>query len=439
VVQDAPVQKPIENTSYLNTKGIDSVDEPDAQPVPTARPTVTEPEAPVTVKPVSQAPAAAPQVAPQVENVSYTVKPMDTLFKIASKYQSSPQDIMKENKLKSFSDFKVGQTLVVPANTRPTTTAWGAVQGMLAGQGAVATPPAEVHPQTPRMTLATDENALSSIEPAAGKSSLNGTQVASVSSKLPIRAPQAIQAVSTADEEAAGVSFVEHTVAKGETIYRISQQYGVSVLDIMATNNFETPQDLKWGLKVRVPVKKEAKAPEKAAEKAVAAKLEKEEDTATAKVAAAQPDVSEKSIRLKAEQQRGQIDRDAARTDGMAWPVKGKVIQKFGDTAAGVSYTGINIAVPAGTPVVASEAGTVLYADNGLKAYGNMVLVRHSNGMVAAYAHNSYLLVKKGEKVKKGQVIAMSGATGNVSMPQLHFELRRHASAVDPLRVLPKL
>jgi len=140
-----------------------------------------------------------------------------------------------------------------------------------------------------------------------------------------------------------------------------------------------------------------------------------------------------------AEQKRGKVDEQAARAKGLVWPVKGEIVRKFGDDGNGVALTGINIAVPEGTPVLAAEGGKVLYADNGLKVYGNLVLVQHPNGMVSAYAHNSYLLVKKGEKVRKGQVLALSGASGNVEKPQLHFELRQHASAVDPLNVLPKL
>jgi murein DD-endopeptidase MepM/ murein hydrolase activator NlpD len=140
-----------------------------------------------------------------------------------------------------------------------------------------------------------------------------------------------------------------------------------------------------------------------------------------------------------AEEKRGYVDVVAAHAKGLVWPVKGEVIRKFGDDGSGVARTGINIAVPKGTPVLASEGGTVLYADDGLKIYGKMVLIRHDNGMVSAYAHNGYLLVKKNERVKKGQVLALSGATGNVESPQLHFELRQHASAIDPIAMLPRM
>ena len=97
---------------------------------------------------------------------------------------------------------------------------------------------------------------------------------------------------------------------------------------------------------------------------------------------------------------------------------------------------GINLAVPEGTSIKAAEEGTVAYAGSELKGYGNLLLVRHSNGFVTAYAHASELLVKRGDQVKRGQIIARAGQTGNVSSPQLHFEIRKGATPVDPTRYL---
>jgi murein DD-endopeptidase MepM/ murein hydrolase activator NlpD len=92
--------------------------------------------------------------------------------------------------------------------------------------------------------------------------------------------------------------------------------------------------------------------------------------------------------------------------------------------------------VPENTPVKAAEDGIVAYAGNELKGYGNLVLVRHPNGYVTAYAHAKELLVKRGDQVKRGQVIARSGQTGNVNTPQLHFEIRKGSSPLDPTRFL---
>ena len=115
------------------------------------------------------------------------------------------------------------------------------------------------------------------------------------------------------------------------------------------------------------------------------------------------------------------------------WPARGRVIAGFG---ANGGNEGINIAVPEGTPVKAAEAGTVTYAGSEVKGYGNLVLIRHENGFVSAYAHNGSLNVKRGEQVKRGQVIATSGQTGNVTSPQLHFEIRKGAQPVDPMKHL---
>lgn len=117
------------------------------------------------------------------------------------------------------------------------------------------------------------------------------------------------------------------------------------------------------------------------------------------------------------------------------WPARGRVIQSF---KAG-NNDGINIAVPEGTPVKAAEDGVVAYSGSELKGYGNLVLIRHSNGFVSAYANNGALDVKRGDQVKRGQTIAKSGQSGNVSSPQLHFELRKGATPVDPSSYLAGL
>ena len=117
------------------------------------------------------------------------------------------------------------------------------------------------------------------------------------------------------------------------------------------------------------------------------------------------------------------------------WPAHGHIIQGFKTGG----NDGINIAVPEGTSVRAAENGVVAYAGDGLKGYGNLVLIKHPNGFVSAYANNGELNVKLGETVKRGQVIAKSGSSGNVSSPQLHFELRKGSTPVDPTNYLAGL
>jgi murein DD-endopeptidase MepM/ murein hydrolase activator NlpD len=118
------------------------------------------------------------------------------------------------------------------------------------------------------------------------------------------------------------------------------------------------------------------------------------------------------------------------------WPARGRVIAGFGPSPNGLQNDGINVAVPEGTPIKAADDGVVAYAGNELKGYGNLVLIKHANGFVTAYAHASEILVKRGDTVKRGEVIAKSGQTGSVTSPQLHFEIRKGSTPVDPSQYL---
>jgi murein DD-endopeptidase MepM/ murein hydrolase activator NlpD len=118
------------------------------------------------------------------------------------------------------------------------------------------------------------------------------------------------------------------------------------------------------------------------------------------------------------------------------WPVRGRVIARFGPIPGNLRNDGINIAVPEGTDVHAADDGLVVYAGNDVKGYGNLVLMRHGNGFVTAYAHASQLLVSTGDTIQRGQVIAKSGRTGQAREPQVHFEIRKGTMPVDPLQYL---
>jgi murein DD-endopeptidase MepM/ murein hydrolase activator NlpD len=121
------------------------------------------------------------------------------------------------------------------------------------------------------------------------------------------------------------------------------------------------------------------------------------------------------------------------------WPVKGTIISGFGTKPDGGHNDGVNISVPQGTPVKAAENGVVAYAGNELKGYGNLVLVRHANNWVSAYANNERVLVKRGDKVARGQVIAKAGTSGSAAEPQVHFELRKGSRPVDPTKYMSSM
>jgi murein DD-endopeptidase MepM/ murein hydrolase activator NlpD len=128
--------------------------------------------------------------------------------------------------------------------------------------------------------------------------------------------------------------------------------------------------------------------------------------------------------------------RTADATPTFQWPVHGKILARFGPQPNGEKNYGVTIAVPQDTPIKSAEDGVVIYAGSGLKGFGNLVLVRHANHYVTAYAHAKELRVRRGDQIKRGDVIAASGQTGNVSTPQLYFEVRKSSAPVDPLRLL---
>jgi murein DD-endopeptidase MepM/ murein hydrolase activator NlpD len=236
-----------------------------------------------------------------------------------------------------------------------------------------------------------------------------------------------------------------HVVNHGDTLMSIARRNHIPVAELAKANNLEPSTKLKLGMKLTVPGAKTAAVAPVAQPLAVAAVQPAAAPLPpTTKMAAAGGPPQTAHLA----QATGKIeDAPAAETPVKAseatgalptfrWPVRGKVITAYGAKANGKSNDGINLAVPEGTPVKAAEDGVVAYSGNELKGYGNLVLVRHANGYVTAYAHASELLVKRGDTIKRGQVIAKSGQSGEVGSPQLHFEIRKGSSPVDPLQFL---
>lgn len=127
---------------------------------------------------------------------------------------------------------------------------------------------------------------------------------------------------------------------------------------------------------------------------------------------------------------------DASGISRMRWPARGRVISGFGGSSGGKKNDGIDIAVPAGTAIRAAENGVVIYAGDGLKEFGNTVLVRHEDGLVTVYGHASKLNVQRGQKVRRGDEIALSGMSGSADSPKLHFEVRKDSTPVNPATYL---
>jgi murein DD-endopeptidase MepM/ murein hydrolase activator NlpD len=235
-----------------------------------------------------------------------------------------------------------------------------------------------------------------------------------------------------------------HTVRPGETLFSLGRTYGVSPYAIADLNRLPHTATLRTGQIVEIPGG-QGGARIAAAEPTVPA-ITTNETTATkdiSRVDAPQPVTAEEIPLASPTEPEAQTAEAPAPqpavdpgTGGMRWPVKGKVISEFGSKPNGLRNEGINIAVPEGTSVRAADSGIVAYAGNELKGYGNLVLIRHEGGWVTAYAHNKELFVQRGDTVKRGDVIAKAGQTGSVSTPQLHFEVRKGATAMDPMKFL---
>ena len=247
------------------------------------------------------------------------------------------------------------------------------------------------------------------------------TRIATTAPGMPVGAPRTALAPTTG----------MHVVAPGETLHSIARLYGKSVMVLATANNIRPDTMVKVGERIIIPGVQPgaAVAPRAQAQVAPPAgqNLAAAESPHSARVATPETPAQESTIKTA---------EPAGGLPSFRWPVRGRVIASFGPTPNGLQNDGINLAVPEGTPVKAAEDGVVAYAGNELKGYGNLVLVRHSNGFVTAYAHASDILVKRGETVKRGQVIAHSGQTGNVTSPQLHFEIRKGSTPVDPSQYL---
>ena len=261
-------------------------------------------------------------------------------------------------------------------------------------------------------------------------------------------APALAPAASKPVAAAAAPSSV-HIVNRGDTLMSIARRNHVPVGELAKANNLDQSAKLSLGMKLTVPGSKSAAVTPVAQPIAVAAAPAQPVAPVavpatkmaaaggppqSARLASATTNVVEEKPVVEAASVKPSEATGALPT--FRWPVRGKVITSYGAKTNGKSNDGINLAVPEGTPVKAAEDGVVAYSGNELKGYGNLVLVRHSNGYVTAYAHASELMVKRGDTIKRGQIIAKSGQSGEVGSPQLHFEIRKGSSPVDPLQFL---
>ena len=244
-----------------------------------------------------------------------------------------------------------------------------------------------------------------------------------------------------------------YTVQAGDSLYGISRRSGVSVAAIKKANGMRDDV-IRVGQRLDLPssgIAVASVAPQPARTPApepikvdplVTATPQPSASTDAARPQGYTPPKtarstqSEKTAIAKVEADDSQAAPSASGIAQMRWPVRGRVLVGYGDRTSSGPNAGIDIMVPEGTPVKAAENGVVIYAGDGLKEFGNTVLIRHEDGLVTVYGHVGSISVSRGDKVRRGQQIARSGMTGNATVPELHFEVRKSAKPVNPIQFL---
>lgn len=355
-----------------------------------------------------------------VEGTYVNVQPGDTVYALARRYGVKPNSIISANNMYAPYALSVGQPVKIPGLQEAQV---GVYQAQY--RQPQARPQIQTQPQYQRPRQAVQ--------------------------------PQYTQVVP---KQVAGGVYV---VRQGNTLYSISRQFGVDVQTIARANGIGAPFILKIGQQIIIPaggriIRTPAIAPSPAARAGngtgwVApvqqqAPIGQNRNTYIVPQPAGTPynqPVAPYQREANSEPKSGTAKSVSygtttpLGTSRFSWPIQGKIVMEYGLGVDGRRNDGINIAAPVGTPIRAVDNGEVVYRGSDLDGYGNLLLVKHSDGWVSAYAHTDAMLVRKGERVSKGQVIAKVGTTGTVAQPQLHFELRHDLKPTDPLAALQGL
>lgn len=347
-----------------------------------------------------------------------TLRPGETVAGLSRRYGVPEKEILRVNGLASAGQVHVGQQILIPTFGKARNAAKDSARtdipaGKLPG-------PAEA-PVKETAALPTNGSA-------------RGKQLAEGSGKLP-------QAAG-GDGANAGPGGT-YTVKPGDSLAKIAKATG-SDIDALKAANGLSASAIRIGQVLKVPAPgegaadnvKTASIPVKPAPQTPAAPAAAKTETVSAP---AQPEADAGPKQAVGDVASANAGVEAPEDTGIGkyrWPVRGQVIAGYGSNVDGNRNDGIDISVPAGTPIKAAENGVVIYAGNGLKELGNTVLVRHDDGTVTVYGNANNLKVARGQKVQRGQTVAESGMTGNAKRPQVHFEVRKDATPVNPMTFL---
>ncbi len=388
-----------------------------AQPFPAA--TAPKKSAPILVPPKTDAIVTGtnPKVSgwSATNAPSVTLRPGESIATLANRYGVPEKEILRVNGFKTAVAAKPGQIILIPT-----------FNGGNAAKAAAQSADLSKGGHLPQPNKQQEQNV--AVVPGANSARDKSVANADPSSKLAAGAGKG--------PKGAGGTYV---VKPGDSLAKIAKATGTSVDDLKAANNLSAGS-IRIGQELNLPGGSEdgmktASIPAKAEAKPVA------EPASATSTAAAQPatykaPVATETVDEAAKKEVASAAPEATGIGKYRWPVRGAVIAAYGANVNGSRNDGIDISVPQGTPIKAAENGVVIYAGNGLKELGNTVLVRHDDGTVTVYGNADTLSVARGQKIQRGQTVAVSGMSGNVKQPQVHFEVRKDATPVNPITFL---
>ncbi len=358
-----------------------------------------------TIEPVAEKPVGWKNT----KGTRVTVKPGETLFNLSRRYGVPVSAIMSANNITDGNSVEAEREILIPTYNYSST-------------APVSAPDNDPVTRASRASRGFQGQARGRV----------AVPQARVVKKQPVKQPEPIKQAESSRPVTGGL----YTVVAGDTLYGIARRHGTTP-DVIKSANDLTGETVKLGSTLVIPGRQVvAKLPDKSVDKTETGSIPRDSD----KAESVQP-VKEQYDQTASIQKRSTEKVDAPKktaSTAFRWPAKGRVITRFGERDVNGTNDGIDISVPVGTPIKASENGTVIYSGSELEDFGKLILVSHQGGWVTAYAHASAALVRRGDKVRRGQVIAKSGRTGNATVPKLHFELRKNSNPVNPLNHLAK-
>ncbi len=228
-----------------------------------------------------------------------------------------------------------------------------------------------------------------------------------------------------------------YKIRSGDTLYKVSRLFETSTTELVQMNRLKSPYVFRVGQVIQIPMKKKLaetkkETPLSKVRKTTVLSEVRKNNEITREVLPPLAGTPPQTEQREKKEEPVSIQATPSRSGGFIKPVSGRIISRFGPKADGLHNDGINIEARKGDPVRAAENGVVVYANNQIEGYGNLVLIRHADQYVSAYAHLDKILVRKGAGVKRGQTIGTVGTSGRVEKPQLHFEIRKGTEVLDP-------